>query len=143
MSIRVKFSRGMTGKIILNNILAIGIHMVLCAVVYLLIVIPFPFSLNKYAGGILFNAFFTILLYTVYFMSGRFILSNTHNIRLNLVSVVGLVAVIIIGLYFVQYGGTMFTLMPFILILEIMEHSGIFSIMTILFPQLMILHFSY
>jgi len=92
----------MIGKIILNNIISIGIHALLCLAMYLLLISPISVG---HVGSIVLSIVYTIAFLFMYYLSGRLFLHNTHNIWMNLASVAALALGVVVGMLLARNRG--------------------------------------
>jgi hypothetical protein len=85
-------------KIIFNNLICIGVHLLLCASAFLLIFAPA--DLNIFVADFIVIAY-TIVSFSAYYLCGRFILRKTKN---NFVSVAGLFVFVLLGFILAMFG---------------------------------------
>jgi len=81
-------------RIVLNNVIAIGIHALLCLMTFILVFAPSGLGHIEY---IILTIICTIVVLLLYCLSGRFLLRSTYVIRANLLSVVALAIIGIVG----------------------------------------------
>ena len=86
----------MIGKILLNNAVSIGIHGVLCLLSFFIIVtLGLQFRIKS---PYFFMIFYTIIVFSLYCLSGRFILRNTHGVWTSLLSVTLLAVIVTVAM---------------------------------------------
>jgi len=81
-------------RVVLNNITAVGIHVLLCLMAFILLIILSGLGHVSYA---ILTVIHTIVVLLLYYLSGRIILSSTHENRANLLSVIALAVIGIAG----------------------------------------------
>ena len=87
-------------RIIINNVVAVGIHLLLCLMTFVLLIIPSGFGHVEFA---LLTVIHTIVVLLLYCLSGRFILRSTYVSRANLLSVVALAVLGVVGIIASMY----------------------------------------
>ena len=82
-------------KIVTNNAITFGIHVLLCLVTWLIIIAPFPLT---HIGSVIFSITYTIAFLLLYYLCGRFILHSTGDVWTDLASVTALAIIITSGM---------------------------------------------
>jgi len=81
-------------RVVLNNITAVGIHVLLCLMAFILLIILSGLGHVSYA---ILTVIHTIVVLLLYYLTGRFILSSAYVNRDNLLSVIALAVIGIAG----------------------------------------------
>ena len=115
----VKKKGGGIRLIIRNNKIAVVIHLLLCAVSFLVAAI-IPEISRSQEGYMRLSIVCTIVFFVMYFLCGRFFLRGTNSALMNLASVGALAVVISLGLLIARFG-LLFIIMPFYTILWVLH----------------------
>ena len=98
--ITLGMAKTMIRKILLNNLIATCVYVILCGISYFVFFTPWGRP-NKWI--FLFTILYTLAILFVYYLIGKFILRNTHNVWANLASVIVFTVTMVIGIVFSLY----------------------------------------